>query len=87
MSIPTDLRVATQYDFFDPNGKPILGLEFFVHGYHPEVYKNLKPEDVPLERHETRKDVDFMKKWEYWLNDHRIYVKKDSLKQLSLLDY
>lgn len=87
MAILTDLRIATQYDFFDPNGKLIPGLEFFVHGYHPEVYKNLKPEEVPLEIHKTKKGEDFIEKWEPWLNDHRIYVKKDSLKQLSLLDY
>ena len=87
MAIPTDLRIATQYDFFDPNGKPIYGLEFFVRGYHPEIYKNLKPEDVPLEHHITKKGEDFMEKWEQWLNDSRIYVKKDQIGQLTLLDY
>ena len=87
MAIPTDLRVATQYDFFDPNGKLILGLEFFVHGYHPEIYKNLKPEDVPLEQHITKKDDDFMKIWSYWLNDNHIYIKKEQLHQPLPLDY
>jgi len=69
MVIPNNLRVASEYDFFNPDNKLIIGLKFHVHTYHSNK----------LEEHVVVKGMD-LEKWRYWLDDRRIYILDDRTK-------
>jgi len=57
------MRVAIREDFLDEHGNLILDKDFQVHSYHYERYEAHKTTPV------------FLKKWEEWLIDNRIYIK------------
>lgn len=69
MKIPEDLRVATADDFieFGETQSLLVGLTFWVHTYHSNE----------LEEHVTWEGMD-MGRWQPWLNDRRIYIKKNA---------
>ena len=69
LSIPNDLRVATEYDFTNDKGKLVPGIKFWVHTYHSNE----------LEEHETFRGMD-LNRWKPWMDDARVYVKKIILK-------
>ena len=61
-----ELVVLTRKDLVK-NGKSVIPLVFYVHGFHTE--------DV-IEQHESEPGDDFIGKWEEWLDGGRIYVDK-----------
>jgi len=76
--LDNNYRKAIKADFFTEDGKPCVGQELFIHGYHSNLYERYviggkKEKNV----WDVSDDIFTIDKIEPWLSDGRVFVHKE----------